>query len=113
MDFCSSEIPFGNLWGFSVKCLKGIFAVDFMEEVNHAQQSVTLFLIVTYFDKRHVFFVYFTRCLLRDERQRWSAEQLLEHRFLKAPVEHGLSPQRSAEESQVDSSPLFRGICLM
>ncbi|XP_023718266.1 eIF-2-alpha kinase GCN2 isoform X3 [Cryptotermes secundus] len=43
---------------------------------------------------------FLSKCLLKDERQRWSAEQLLEHQFLKSPVEHGLSPQWSIEEKQ-------------
>ncbi|XP_021938823.1 eIF-2-alpha kinase GCN2 isoform X2 [Zootermopsis nevadensis] len=43
---------------------------------------------------------FLSKCLLKDERQRWSAEQLLEHQFVKSPIEHGLSPQRSTEEKQ-------------
>jgi hypothetical protein len=55
-----------------------------------------------HFDKGHTPFLYPARCLLKDERQRWSADRLLEHQFVKSPVEHGLSPQRSTEEKKVE-----------
>ncbi|CAL7948676.1 unnamed protein product [Xylocopa violacea] len=34
------------------------------------------------------------KCLINDERKRWSAEQLLEHSFIKAPLAHPLSPPK-------------------
>ncbi|XP_066996679.1 eIF-2-alpha kinase GCN2 [Anabrus simplex] len=41
---------------------------------------------------------FLSKCLTKDEMQRWSAAQLTEHQFVKPPVDHGLSPQRSFEE---------------
>ncbi|XP_031785554.1 eIF-2-alpha kinase GCN2 [Nasonia vitripennis] len=34
------------------------------------------------------------KCLVTNERARWSAEQLLQHCFIRAPLERGLSPPR-------------------
>lgn len=90
------------LRGLPVTCPERITAVDFLEEVEPTQQPVIFILVFKCFNKRHIpFLLHFARCLLKDERQRWSAEQLMEHQFVKSPVEHGLSPQRSIEEKQV------------
>lgn len=34
------------------------------------------------------------KCLINDERKRWSAEQLLQHSFIKTPLAHALSPPK-------------------
>ncbi|KAI4502781.1 hypothetical protein M0802_001825 [Mischocyttarus mexicanus] len=34
---------------------------------------------------------FISKCLVSDERMRWSAEQLLQHSFIKTPFDHGLS----------------------
>lgn len=35
---------------------------------------------------------FISKCLIDDERMRWSAEQLYQHSFIKTPLERGLSP---------------------
>ncbi|XP_078042063.1 eukaryotic translation initiation factor 2 alpha kinase Gcn2 isoform X2 [Augochlora pura] len=44
------------------------------------------------------------KCLINDERKRWSAEQLLQHTFIKAPLARALSPpkmpRREEQENQ-------------
>ncbi|XP_070151406.1 eIF-2-alpha kinase GCN2 isoform X2 [Polyergus mexicanus] len=35
---------------------------------------------------------FISKCLIDDERMRWSAEQLCQHSFIKTPLERGLSP---------------------
>ncbi|XP_029040075.2 eIF-2-alpha kinase GCN2 isoform X2 [Osmia bicornis bicornis] len=49
------------------------------------------------------------KCLINDERKRWSAEQLLHHSFIKTPLIHALSPpkipRRDEQESQEPEEP--------
>ncbi|XP_046402509.1 eIF-2-alpha kinase GCN2 [Ischnura elegans] len=49
---------------------------------------------------------FLAKCLLKDERQRWSAKQLLEHPFAKDPLERGLSPQRNWAQKQKKSDSM-------
>lgn len=86
-----------------ILALKGMIAFDFLEDIDHVQQWIIYIII----PEGHVSSLNLTRCLLKDERQRWSAEQLLEHQFFKSPVEHGLSPQWNIEENQVDSHEVY------
>ncbi|XP_048265951.1 eIF-2-alpha kinase GCN2 isoform X2 [Bombus terrestris] len=48
-------------------------------------------------------------CLINDERKRWSAEQLLQHSFIKAPLTHALSPpkvpRRDEQENHEPEEP--------
>ncbi|XP_068966649.1 eIF-2-alpha kinase GCN2 isoform X3 [Bombus flavifrons] len=49
------------------------------------------------------------KCLINDERKRWSAEQLLQHSFIKAPLTHALSPpkipRRDEQENHEPEEP--------
>ncbi|CAK9814660.1 eIF-2-alpha kinase GCN2 [Anthophora quadrimaculata] len=49
------------------------------------------------------------KCLNSDERKRWSAEQLLQHSFIKAPLVHALSPpkmpRRDKQENHEPEEP--------
>lgn len=52
---------------------------------------------------------FLSKCLISDERKRWSAEQLLHHSFIKTPLIHALSPpkipRRDEQESQEPEEP--------
>lgn len=37
---------------------------------------------------------FISKCLISDERMRWSAEQLQQHSFIKTPLDRGLSPPK-------------------
>ncbi|XP_076299172.1 eukaryotic translation initiation factor 2 alpha kinase Gcn2 isoform X2 [Lasioglossum baleicum] len=46
------------------------------------------------------------KCLINDERKRWSAEQLLQHTFIKAPLARALSPPKvPRREEQENREP--------
>ncbi|KAJ8673725.1 hypothetical protein QAD02_004987, partial [Eretmocerus hayati] len=48
---------------------------------------------------------FIAKCLLSNERSRWSAEQLLEHCFLKTPMDRGISPPKlngNQEQNRVE-----------
>ncbi|XP_031826312.2 eukaryotic translation initiation factor 2 alpha kinase Gcn2 isoform X1 [Nomia melanderi] len=46
------------------------------------------------------------KCLINDERKRWSAEQLLQHTFIKAPLARTLSPPKiPRREEQENHEP--------
>ncbi|XP_043791915.1 eIF-2-alpha kinase GCN2 isoform X2 [Apis laboriosa] len=40
------------------------------------------------------------KCLINDERKRWSAEQLLQHSFIKTPLAHALSPPKISRKDE-------------
>lgn len=42
-------------------------------------------------------------CLTSDERKRWSAEQLLQHTFIKAPLTRALSPPKKPRKDEQDN----------
>ncbi|XP_076234696.1 eukaryotic translation initiation factor 2 alpha kinase Gcn2 [Calliopsis andreniformis] len=42
-------------------------------------------------------------CLISDERKRWSAEQLLQHTFIKAPLTRALSPPKIPRKDEQDN----------
>ncbi|XP_071876601.1 eukaryotic translation initiation factor 2 alpha kinase Gcn2 isoform X2 [Bombus fervidus] len=52
---------------------------------------------------------FLSKCLINDERKRWSAEQLLQHSFIKAPLTHALSPpkipRRDEQENHEPEEP--------
>lgn len=49
---------------------------------------------------------FLSKCLINDERKRWSAEQLLQHSFIKAPLAHALSPPKiPRKDEQEDHEP--------
>ncbi|XP_076664600.1 eukaryotic translation initiation factor 2 alpha kinase Gcn2 isoform X2 [Andrena cerasifolii] len=43
------------------------------------------------------------QCLVNDERKRWSAEQLLQHTFIKAPLARALSPPKIPRKDEQDN----------
>ena len=54
------------------------------------------------------------RCLLRDDRFRWSSTQLLDHSFLKEPVPALLPPPDKEEsEQKKDGKPLSCSFCII
>ncbi|XP_012147021.2 eukaryotic translation initiation factor 2 alpha kinase Gcn2 isoform X1 [Megachile rotundata] len=52
---------------------------------------------------------FLSKCLISDERKRWSAEQLLHHSFIRTPIIHALSPpkipRRDEQESHEPEEP--------
>ena len=46
---------------------------------------------------------FFPRCLLKDERHRWSAHELMEHSFIKTPLSSHPSPTRATEQKQTQA----------
>ena len=45
-----------------------------------------------------------SKCLVKDERNRWSTEQLLEHSFIRTPLDRGLSPPHPNLDKEKDDS---------
>ena len=45
-----------------------------------------------------------SKCLVKDERNRWSTEQLLKHSFIRTPLDRGLSPARQNQDKEEDES---------
>lgn len=45
-----------------------------------------------------------SKCLVKDERNRWSTGQLLEHSFIRTPLDRGLSPPRQNQDKEEDDS---------
>ena len=55
-------------------------------------------------------FLYFTfRCLMKDERHRWSVHQLLEHSFIKEELPHTIHylPHKPAVTEEGDKSKIY------
>ncbi|KAI4482571.1 hypothetical protein M0804_008424 [Polistes exclamans] len=49
---------------------------------------------------------FISKCLVNDERLRWSAEQLLQHSFIKTPLDHSLSRLKlKTNNEQKDDEP--------
>lgn len=47
---------------------------------------------------------FLSKCLIHEERNRWSAEQLQEHCFIRVPLECGLSPRCCADKKREQNS---------
>ncbi|XP_043271459.1 eIF-2-alpha kinase GCN2 [Venturia canescens] len=47
---------------------------------------------------------FLSKCLNSNERSRWSAEQLLQHCFIRTPLDHGMSPARVDRNKEQDIS---------
>ncbi|XP_051161013.1 eIF-2-alpha kinase GCN2 [Leptopilina boulardi] len=47
---------------------------------------------------------FLSKCLLKDERSRWSTLQLLEHNFIRSPLERGLSSPGKNRDNDDDDS---------
>lgn len=47
---------------------------------------------------------FLSKCLNSNERSRWSAEKLQTHYFIRAPIEHGISPPKTNYDNDKDSS---------
>lgn len=47
---------------------------------------------------------FLSKCLINDERIRWSAEQLQQHCFIRVPIERGLSPDCLADRKKEQNS---------
>lgn len=47
---------------------------------------------------------FLSKCLMKDERSRWSTDQLLEHNFIRSPLERGLSSPGKNRDNDDDDS---------
>uniref|UniRef100_A0A0C9QMD1 non-specific serine/threonine protein kinase n=1 Tax=Fopius arisanus TaxID=64838 RepID=A0A0C9QMD1_9HYME len=48
---------------------------------------------------------FLSRCLNNNERSRWSAEQLLQHSFIRTPLERGLAPPKTPRGHEQEEEP--------
>ncbi|KAG7210245.1 hypothetical protein KM043_011793 [Ampulex compressa] len=49
---------------------------------------------------------FISKCLIGDERMRWSAEQLQQHSFIRMPLDYGLTPPKLAQsKEEIDLIP--------
>ncbi|XP_035732758.1 eIF-2-alpha kinase GCN2-like [Vespa mandarinia] len=76
----------------------GILVLSLLKGTIVSEKDVDLAIILQPHLKDFI-----SKCLISDERMRWSAEQLQQHSFIKTPLDRGLSPPKLKNNNEQKS----------